>query len=76
MNKGEYRVGINFNPSGDSAVDFIKAKAASLINDIDGIHNEVGDPDEIARLKELAMTAVEEAAMWAVKAVTKRASGE
>jgi hypothetical protein len=27
---------------------------------------------EVARLKALAMTAVEEAAMWAVKAITKR----
>jgi hypothetical protein len=71
MNKGEYRVGINFNPSKDSAVDFIKAKAASLINDIDGIYNPNGDQGEVARLKALAMTAVEEAAMWAVKAITK-----
>ena len=83
LNKGEYRVGISFNPSGDSAVDFIKAKAASLIMDIDGIHNpgdsvQVGidvasaHNGEVARLKALAMTAVEEAAMWAVKAITKK----
>jgi hypothetical protein len=75
MNKGEYRVGISFNPSGDSAVDFIKGKSASLIMDIDGIHNENADPGEVARLKALAMTAVEEAAMWAVKAITKPGNG-
>ena len=73
MNKGEYRVGINFNPSQDTGVDFIKGKAASLIMDIDGIvPQKDADPGEVARLKALACTAVEEAAMWAVKAITKQ----
>lgn len=72
LNKGEYRVGVNFNPSGDTAVDFVKGKAASLIMDIDGIVNDGADQGEVARLKALAMTAVEEAAMWAVKAITKQ----
>ena len=39
MNTGEYKVGINFNPSGDDAVGFMKYKAAQLINDIEGIFN-------------------------------------
>lgn len=71
MNTGEYRVGIDFNPSGNDAVGFMKYKAAQLINEIEGIYNPDGGP-EVERLKALAATAVEEAAMWAVKAITKK----
>lgn len=78
-NLGEFRVGIDFNPSGDDAVGFIKYKAASLINDIDGIvidaASAAADPrfaGEVARLKAHAMTLVEDAAMNAVKAITKK----
>ena len=35
--KGEYRVGINFNPSADDTVDKIKRAAADLIDLIDSI---------------------------------------
>ena len=65
---GEYRVGITFNPSGDDTVTKIKTAAAALIDLIDGIR--APDP-EVIRLKALAMTHVEDAAMWAVKAATK-----
>ena len=66
---GEYRVGITFNPSGDSTVNEIKTAAAALIDLVDGINA----PDqEIVRLKALAMTHIEDAAMWAVKAATKK----
>lgn len=75
MTKGEYRVGITFNPSSDTTVGKIKQVAADLINLIDGI--SMSDQDrtqfsEVARLKALAMTAIEEGAMWAVKAATKQ----
>lgn len=71
---GQYRVGASFNPSGSSKVDQIKAKAAELIDLIASIAD--GDDDvqvisERMRLKALAMTDVESAAMWAVKAETK-----
>lgn len=69
MTKGEYRVGINFNPSADDTVGRIKSMAAQMIDFIDGI--PVEDVAERARLKALAQTAIEEAAMWAVKAATK-----
>jgi len=65
---GEYRVGISFNPGGHSDVDKIKRAAADLIDMIDRIQ---AHGDEVVRLKHLAMTHVEDAAMWAVKAVTK-----
>lgn len=70
MTLGEYRVGITFNPSSNADVDAIKKAAASLIDDISYIDNKNND-DEVARLKALAMTYVENAAMWAVKAITK-----
>jgi hypothetical protein len=68
MTKGEYRVGINFNPSADSTVDKIKRQAADLIDLIETIPVDV---EERIRLKALAQTHVEDAAMWAVKAATK-----
>ena len=68
MTKGGYRVGINFNPSNDSIVDQIKQKAADLIDLIETIPADTADRP---RLKALAQTAIEEAAMWAVKAATK-----
>jgi hypothetical protein len=84
MTKGEYRVGINFNPSNEDVVGQIKRKAADLIDLIDTIPSRVadqhgGETDDVraherGRLKALAQTHVEDAAMWAVKAATKPAS--
>jgi hypothetical protein len=78
MTKGEYRVGINFNPSADDTVGRIKRAAADLIDLIQTIPTRTGDAEtcgdhfiEVLRHKSLAETAVEEAAMWAVKAATK-----
>lgn len=75
MTKGEYRVGTSFNPSGNSYVDSIKDQAAKLIDLVEAIHpddtNDVGRTAEVFRLKALAQTAIEEGAMWAVKAATK-----
>jgi len=75
MTKGEYRVGINFNPSADDTVGKIKRAAADLIDLIETITTSgVGDQyNEVTRLKALAQTEIENAAMWAVKAVTKPA---
>lgn len=83
MNKtlGEARVRVDFNVNGSSTVDAIKQKTAELINLVNDItlgENNIeknniqgwSDNSEKARLKSLAMTAYEEAAMWAVKAST------
>jgi hypothetical protein len=79
MTKGEYRVGINFNPSNDDMVSKIKRAAADLIDLIDDIERHPAQLDmrfsEINRLKALAQTHVEDAAMWAVKAATKPPMG-
>lgn len=69
MTAGEYRVGVSFNPSGSSAVDRIKATAAALIDELAPIAGERDHPG--ARCASIAMTEIESAAMWAVKAVTK-----
>ncbi|MTH34136.1 hypothetical protein GL279_05915 [Paracoccus limosus] len=71
--KGEFRVGISFNPSASGLVNDIKRKAADLIDLIDSISSDRDSErgNEAGRLKALAQTAVEEAAMWAVKAATK-----
>ena len=69
---GEYRVGAEFNPSGSGFVAEIKQAAADLIDLIERIPSpQPTSANEIARLKALAQTAVEESAMWAVKAATK-----
>lgn len=75
MTKGEYRVGINFNPAGADTVNKIKRAAADLIDLIESITASDGGEqyNEVARLKALAQTHVEDAAMWAVKAATKPA---
>ena len=73
MSKGEYRVW-SFNHSADDKVAQIKSAAADLIDLIDGIYDSQEDFNhvvEIVRLKQLAMDAIEEGAMWAVKAATK-----
>lgn len=64
---GESRIRTEFNPSADGAVDQLKQKFAGLIDDVNAIepkHNEQ------ARVKNIALTAIEEAAMWGVKALT------
>lgn len=75
MTKGEYRVGITFNPSNDDMVGQIKRKAADLIDLIESIPTALMTCDaqlsEVFRLKALAQTHIEDAAMWAVKAATK-----
>jgi hypothetical protein len=68
--RGEYRVGIDFNPSGNSDVNDIKKLAAEAIDLIEDLQDH-GD-SEIMRLKALAMTHAETAAMYAVKAATKK----
>jgi hypothetical protein len=66
MSMGAQRVRESFNPSGDVMVDKIKRYTADLID----LCVELNDKDP--RLAALAMTAYEEAAMWAVKAATTR----
>lgn len=80
MTLGESRVRISFNPSSSDKVTEIKIAAALLINlvndlqlpekakPVDGVLSV--EANEFFRLKALAMTEAESAAMWAVKAAT------
>lgn len=83
---GYKRVRVKFNPSGYNSVEFMKVKTADLINDLEAIKQDelsktadikADCPDQLQlisgeklRLIALAQTAYEEAAMWAVKALT------
>lgn len=71
---GEARVRTDFNVTENDTVAQLKKSSAELINLISSITDgEIRkNPAEVGRLKSLAMTAVEEAAMWAVKAETSQ----
>ena len=64
---GELRVRSGFNPSESGRVASLKESCAALIDEIMALPAGSG---EAARLRALAATAVEEAAMWAVKCAT------
>ena len=61
---GEYKVGIDFNPSGDPVVTNLKKKAAAFIDAVNKIVVPEDVPDA-GRLKALAMTEAKGAAMMA-----------
>ena len=69
---GEKRVRVDFNPSNSGNVNALKTKAAEAINILqdykDDPRNQIDS--ETARIIATAQTKYEEAAMWAVKAVT------
>jgi hypothetical protein len=64
--EGERRVRKSFNPNGNPDVEKVKQLSAALIDLVREHPAAATDP----RLAALAMTAYEEAAMWAVKLVT------
>ena len=72
LTKGQYRVGIDFNPGGSENVRNIKAHAAEFIDFMEAISDESNN-SEVKRLVSLAQTHIEDAAMWGVKAATKPA---
>ena len=65
--KGAQLTRVNFNPSGDDAVNQLKDVAAHLIDLIDAIPITSAD---VQRHKALAVTNIETGAMFAVKAAT------
>ena len=71
---GMRRVRASFNPSSNADVDLIKSKVADLIDLCEDyrqrLHESPAKANEINRLMALAQTHFEDAAMWAVKAVT------
>jgi len=69
LSLGEKRVRTNFNVSASTDVDGIKQQTASLIDALEKLKEKRSDP-EFTRLIALANTSYENAAMWAVKAIT------
>ena len=66
---GGRAVGLSFNPSGLVAVGVVKTSVAELINELDQTRTDATDP-EVKRMSALAITHLQEAQMWAVKALT------
>lgn len=67
MTKGERLVRVDFNPSQEGIVYDLKRHTAAIIDLVDSIPATNG---EALRLQSLAITAYEQAAMWAVKCAT------
>lgn len=66
---GEKAVGITFNPSQDLKVEGIKRRCADLIDEIHKLRTYQADL-EVARMASIAITDIQSAQMWAVKAAT------
>lgn len=68
MSQGTDRVNVEFNPSGSVRVDDVKITTAKLIDNLRTIVDYGG---EAGRCAKISQERYEEAAMWAVKAITK-----
>lgn len=66
---GESRVRTEFNPGNNDRVQNFKENYARLINDLDELNKSKFDSEQM-RLLALALTTLEESAMWAVKLLT------
>lgn len=72
---GEQRMRVEFNPSQNSEVDYIKQLTANLIDLLEkaktvGDDVRISSQTEKTSLLNIAQRKYEEAAMWAVKALT------
>jgi hypothetical protein len=69
MTYGEKAVGLAFNPSADNAVDVAKRTCAALIDQMNNLRTTSHDA-EVKRMASVAITEIQTAQMWAVKAIT------
>jgi len=67
---GQKAVGFNFNPSGDESVSLCKLEFANEIDRMNNLRNSVDASQEQKRLASIAITEIQAAQMWAVKALT------
>jgi hypothetical protein len=72
MTLGQYRVEIDFNPEKNEAVAQLKGAAANWIDFLENYSHRDDTSPEARRLIAHAQTVVEDAAIWSVKAVTKK----
>ena len=68
---GEKAVGLTFNPSGDAEVLAYKREIAAVIDRLHQLRTTSSLP-EVKRMCSVAITELQSAQMWAVKAVTWR----
>lgn len=66
---GGKAVGLKFNPSGNKDVEQIKTQCAELVNSLQFLRNQTEDGEK-KRMYSVAITEIQTAQMWAVKAVT------
>ena len=66
---GQKAVGLSFNPSGDDAVSECKQHFADAIDQMNDLRNSASSP-EVKRMASVAITEMQTAQMWAVKALT------
>lgn len=69
---GEKAVGLTFNPSGDLLVNQIKNVFAAAIDQMNDLRHLPTTSPEKKRLCSVAITELQGAQMWAVKAATWR----
>ena len=66
---GEKACGVSFNPGGNPVVSEIKRQFAAVVDDLNLLREQTAS-GEVKRMLSLAITDVQTAQMWAVKAVT------
>lgn len=69
---GEKAVGLNFNPSTFPEVDQCKRTFAAAIDQMNDLRNDAAVSQEAKRIASVAITELQTAQMWAVKAITWR----
>jgi hypothetical protein len=69
MTFGEKACGVTFNPSNDDMVQKLKQAFADLVDTCDTLRLKSDNPEE-KRMLSLAITDLQTAQMWSVKAVT------
>jgi len=69
---GQKAVGLSFNPSGNSEVNNIKTSIAETIDYVNNLRNTAKSENnsEKIRMYSIAITELQSAQMWAVKAST------
>jgi hypothetical protein len=66
---GQRAVGLSFNPSDNPLIDHTKVSVADLIDLMDRLRTNSGSAEQ-GRLASIAITELQTAQMWAVKALT------
>lgn len=67
---GQKAVGITFNPSNNGEVDRCKQQVANSIDQMHALRSKEDASPEQKRLASIAITEMQGAQMWAVKALT------